>query len=140
MNPRRSVWHWLIRCAALAIAAAGIAAAYRLPKELHVRREDAAALLIDRQIGATVEALNDDLAVDLQLPQGSHGLVVTSLAAGRPGDRAGLHAGDVIEQIDAYAISDAESAVDALRANGAGPLHLIVNRAGLDSEFVIVRG
>jgi membrane-associated protease RseP (regulator of RpoE activity) len=119
----------LARMAVVLLLVAGLAL-YQCSVHDHRRREEAAALQLDRELGVTAEALVEDLAADFGLPPHSRGLVITSLAEGRAAERAGLQPGDVIEQIDSYAIVDAESAAEALDDGDGRLLRLVVNRHG----------
>jgi S1-C subfamily serine protease len=133
-------WRWLLRCLAIAIAAAGLVAAYHLPGLLHEQHREAAALVVDRLLGATVEPLDDGLAADLDIPPDAHGVVVTSLAEGRPADRAGLRAGDLIEQIGARPVDTIESAARALRREQRASFAVMINRHGHDEFVTVNRG
>lgn len=125
---------------ALALLIGGGLAAYQWSQHVGRRRQDEAALLLDRQLGLTVEQLDDDTASGLGAPSGTTGLVVTSLADGRPADRAGLEAGDIIEQIDNFAVTNPQAAADALHADRRRQLILIVNRHGREVRIEVTRG
>lgn len=131
---------WLLTRLAFALLIGGGIALYQWSQHVARKREDEAALLLDRQLGVTVEQLDNDIASDLGAPAGTTGLVVTSLADGRPADQAGLQAGDVIEQIDNFAVSDPQAAVDALQADRRRQLILIVNRHGKDVRIEVTLG
>jgi Do/DeqQ family serine protease len=69
--------------------------------------------------GLQVEALAPDVAERLGLPF-SYGLLVTDVASGGPGERAGLQRGDVILEVDRKPVHDAPSLQKALSAVPAG--------------------
>ena len=69
--------------------------------------------------GLQVEPLAPDTAERLGLPF-SHGLLVTDVAGGGPGERAGLRRGDVILEVDRKPVHDAPSLQKALSAVPAG--------------------
>jgi C-terminal processing protease CtpA/Prc len=125
---------------ALAVTVGGAVGLQQWWHHVERRREEAAALKLDRELGVTIEPLDVDLAEDLELPPDTRGLVVTSLAEGRPAERAGLQAGDVIERIAARPIEDATAAAQALDASRAGTLEIIVNRHGRDMQVALRRG
>lgn len=129
-----SWWMWLL----LAVAVLGALALLQGWRELSQNREEAAELAVDRALGATLEELDEDLADDLGV-SASSGLVVTSLGEGRAADRAGLHPGDVIEQIGPFAVPDAEAAAEALRADRHRRLDLLISRSGKELHVVIDR-
>jgi predicted metalloprotease with PDZ domain len=120
----------------LIVAALG---AYQWSIHDHRRREDAAALRLDSELGVTVEPLDDDVAEILGLPAATRGLVITSVAEGRAATRAGLEPGDVIQQIGNHAIIDPESAVEALDADSSRQLRFLVNRRRRSIELELDR-
>lgn len=131
---------WLLSRFAIIVLIVAALSCYQWSQHLTRRREDLAALQIDRELGMTVEPIDDDIAADLHVPPRTTGVVVTSLADGRPADRAGLRAGDVIEQIGGFAVTDSVAAVDALHADRRRRLSIIVNRHGRDLRVEAIRG
>jgi serine protease Do len=90
--------------------------------------------------GLQVEALTPDAAERLDVPF-SHGLLVTDVASGGPGDRAGLRRGDIILEVGRQAVSDAPSLQRALAAVPAGRSILIwVHRpgAGARTQYLVL--
>ena len=84
--------------------------------------EDTTAAEVDpgpEGFGLQVEPLAPDTAERLGLPF-SHGLLVTDVAGGGPGERAGLRRGDVILEVDRKPVHDAPSLQKALGAVPAG--------------------
>jgi Do/DeqQ family serine protease len=84
--------------------------------------EDTTAAEVDpgpEGFGLQVEPLAPDTAERLGLPF-SHGLLVTDVAGGGPGERAGLRRGDVILEVDRKPVHDAPSLQKALSAVPAG--------------------
>jgi serine protease Do len=80
--------------------------------------------------GLQIEALAPDTAERLGLPF-SQGLLVTDVATGGPGDRAGLRRGDIILEVDRQAVHDAPSLQKALAAVPGGRSVLVwVHRPG----------
>jgi membrane-associated protease RseP (regulator of RpoE activity) len=99
----------------------------RTPQRLTVRvgempAEDTTAAEVDAGpdgFGLQVEPLAPDRAERLGLPF-SHGLLVTDVASGGPGERAGLRRGDVILEVDRRPGHDAPALQKALSAVPAG--------------------
>ncbi|HEX6212232.1 MAG TPA: DegQ family serine endoprotease [Methylomirabilota bacterium] len=99
----------------------------RTPRRLEVRvaempAEDSPVAEVDpgpEGFGLQVEPLAPDTAERLGLSF-SHGLLVTDVASGGPGDRAGLRRGDVILEVDRKPVHDAPSLQKALSAVPAG--------------------
>jgi Do/DeqQ family serine protease len=84
--------------------------------------EDTTAAEVDQGpegFGLQVEPLAPDTAERLGLSF-SHGLLVTDVAGGGPGERAGLRRGDVILEVDRKPVHDAPSLQKALSAVPAG--------------------
>jgi Do/DeqQ family serine protease len=90
--------------------------------------------------GLQVEPLAPDTAERLGLAF-SHGLLVTDVAAGGPGDRAGLKRGDVILEVDRQAVHDGPGLQRALGAVPAGRSVLVwVHRpgAGARNQYLVL--
>lgn len=122
---------------AIALLIAGSLGLYQWSRHLARRHEEVAALQLDRELGVTAEPVDDDIAADLGVPPETTGLVVTSLADGRVAEAAGLHAGDVIEQIGDLVVTDFESAAAALEANRHHRVAVILNRHGTDMRVEV---
>ena len=103
------------------------------------KRTEAAEASIVRELGVTVEPLDDEIAATLGIPPRTTGLVITSLADAQPGDQAGLRPGDVIEQIGDLAVTDPPAAAAALTASRHRRVALIVNRHGEDLRIELVQ-
>jgi Do/DeqQ family serine protease len=99
----------------------------RAPQRLTVRvgempPEDTTVAEVDpgpEGFGLQVEPLAPDMAERLGLPP-SHGLLVSEVASGGPGERAGLRRGDVILEVARQPVRDAPSLQKALSAVPAG--------------------
>lgn len=131
---------WILARIAFALMIGAAVGLFQWSQHSARRREDEAALQLDRQLGVTVEPLDADVAADLSVPPGTNGLVVTSLSDGRSAARAGIQPGDVIEQIGGLAVTDPEAAADALRLQPQPLIGVIVNRHGKDLRLVVSRG
>jgi serine protease Do len=94
--------------------------------------DDPAVLLLGgaEDFGLQVEPLSPGAVERLDLPV-AHGLLVVDVAAGGPGDRAGLRRGDVILEVARQPVSDAETLARALATVHAGDAALLyVHRSG----------
>ncbi|QSQ19212.1 trypsin-like peptidase domain-containing protein [Pyxidicoccus parkwayensis] len=81
-------------------------------------------------MGISVQDFSPEVADAYNLPRG-RGVVVTEVAEGGPGERAGLHAGDVIVGLDSRSVSRAHTLRWQVAARGVGrPVHLKVQRIG----------
>jgi serine protease Do len=92
------------------------------------------------RIGIALQTLTPDLAASLGIEPGTRGAVITDVASGSVGARAGLRAGDVIVEVDRRSVTSAEDAVSALRGeprNGTG--HLLRVRGPNGTRFVSVK-
>jgi serine protease Do len=99
----------------------------RTPQRFTVRvgempSDDTAAAEVEQGpegFGLQVEPLAPDTAERLGLPF-SDGLLITDVASGGPGERAGLHRGDVILEVDRQPVRDAPALQKALSAVPVG--------------------
>jgi S1-C subfamily serine protease len=83
------------------------------------------ALGSSRRIGVTTATLGKQLADYFGV---SHGVLVNSVEQGSPADKAGLHAGDVVTEVEGKQIEDASDLVRALGAKDEGEVTLTVVR------------
>jgi predicted metalloprotease with PDZ domain len=110
-----------------------LALGHEIRVESRGHRSEAAEIALDAAIGATVEPLDRSTAKGLGIEPGD-GLVITSVAETGPAARAGIRAGDVIEQIDTIRVSSlGDAAVALMKAHARVELRL--NRLG---HYVIV--
>jgi membrane-associated protease RseP (regulator of RpoE activity) len=79
------------------------------------------ALGASRRIGVTTTALGKQLADYFGV---QHGVLVNSVEAGSPADKAGLKAGDVLTELDGKSLDDATDLVRALGAKQEGEVTL----------------
>ena len=86
--------------------------------------------------GVNVQDLTPDLAQQLNLPAGIHGVVVSDVDPASPA-AADLERGDVIQEVNHKPISDVEQYRQALAAAGDQPVLLLVNRGGV-TKYVVV--
>lgn len=78
-----------------------------------------------RRIGVSTTTLGKQLADYFGV---SHGVLISSVEAGSPADKAGLKAGDVVTEVDGKQVDDASDLVRALGAKEEGDVSLTVVR------------
>ena len=88
--------------------------------------------------GVSVEALNADIRQQLQIPEGTKGVIITDVDEDSPAAEAGLHQGDVIESVNRKPVATVEQFNAAVRqGNGADSTLLLVKR-GQGTQFVVI--
>jgi serine protease Do len=85
--------------------------------------------------GLTVKDLNPKLAHEMGLGE-TKGVVVYSVDPGSMADEAGLHARDIILEVNRQAITDVDSYKRALRASSAGKVVLLLVKRHNNTVFV----
>jgi serine protease Do len=83
------------------------------------------ALAPSRRIGVSTSPLGKQLADYFGV---SHGVLVNSVEANSPAEKAGLRAGDVVTEADGRAVEDSEDLVRALGAKDEGEVTLTIVR------------
>jgi len=86
--------------------------------------------------GVNVQDLTPDLAQQLNLPAGVHGVVVSDVDPSSPA-AADLQRGDVIQEVNHKPISNVQQYNAAVSAAGSQPVLLLVNRGGV-TQYVVV--
>jgi len=86
--------------------------------------------------GVNVQDLTPDLAQQLNLPAGIHGVVVSDVDPASPA-AADLQRGDVIQEVNHKPISNVQQYKQALAAAGNQPVLLLVDRGGV-TQYVVV--
>jgi serine protease Do len=71
------------------------------------------------QLGVTVQYINSDLAASLGLKE-VQGVLVSSVQAGGPADRAGIKAGDILLDLNGTPLNDVNTLRNSVAAAGAG--------------------
>jgi serine protease Do len=105
--------------------------------ELPANPADFAANVEKDKIGVHLQTLTPDMARLLGMDAGAKGAVVSGVEPDSRAAKAGLHAEDVIVEIDRKAIASAEQAVEILRA-GAKDGHLLRVRRGDAFRFITI--
>jgi serine protease Do len=78
------------------------------------------------RIGVALAPLSPELGNQLNVPDGTHGVVVRSVEPGSPADQAGLEAGDVIVGVGGKKVASPSDAASAIR--GAAKDHAVALR------------
>jgi serine protease Do len=91
---------------------------------------DAAAGGEGKRLGIALQTLTEPLARSLGLDPRLEGAVVADVSPDGPAARAGIHAGDVIREINRKPVATAEEAVAAIRAAEGKPMLLRITSAG----------
>jgi serine protease Do len=86
--------------------------------------------------GVNVQDLTPDLAQQLNLPAGVHGVVVSDVDPASPA-AADLQRGDVIQEVNHKPIANVEQYKQALATAGNQPVLLLVNRGGV-TQYIVV--
>jgi serine protease Do len=79
-------------------------------------------------LGIAIGEMSADIAMQLDLPSSTKGLVVAHVEEGGLGDEAGLRPGDVIQEVNRKPVTTVPQFQEHNR--GSTPLLLIVNRDG----------
>jgi serine protease Do len=88
--------------------------------------------------GVTVQALNSDLRRQMQLPEGTSGVVITDLADDSPAAQAGLQSGDVIVQVNHRAVNTVADFNQAVKQGATKDSTLLLVRRGQGTQFLVV--
>ena len=88
------------------------------------------------RIGLALAPLSPDLRNQLDVPDGTHGVVVRNVEPGSPADQAGLQAGDVIVGVGDKQVTSPSDAANAIR--GASKDHAVALRIIRNGEPVFV--
>jgi serine protease Do len=90
------------------------------------------------QLGLSVEELTPELAAEMRLRRGAHGVVVTDVDPAGPAAEAGIQPGDIILEVNHQPVRSATDITAALRLSNSHPVVLLVNRGG-QSLFLTVQ-
>jgi serine protease Do len=88
------------------------------------------------RIGVALAPLSPDLSSQLNVPDGTRGVVVRNVEPGSPADQAGLEAGDVIVGIGGKKVTSPSEAASAIR--GAATDHAVALRIIRNGEAAFV--
>jgi serine protease Do len=88
--------------------------------------------------GVTVQGLNADVRRELQLPEGTNGVVITDLDDDSPAAQAGLQSGDVITQVNHQPVTNVSQFNQAVRQGASKESTLLLVKRGQGTSFIVV--
>ena len=88
--------------------------------------------------GVSVQGLTSDLRRELELPEGTTGVVITDLDSDSPASAAGLEQGDVIVQVNHKPVNTVAEFNSAVRAGASKDTTLLLVRSQQGTHFVVV--
>src|SRR5882724_1125595 len=88
--------------------------------------------------GVSVEALNSNIREQLQLPEGTSGVIITDVDEDSAASAAGLHSGDVIVQVNHRDVKTVADFNAAVKAGAARESTLLLVKRGPGTQFVVV--
>jgi serine protease Do len=87
--------------------------------------------------GVQVENLTSEITQQLNLPAGTHGVIITRVDPNSTAAETGLQRGDVIQEVNRKAVNNVEQFRAAVRGASNQPLLLLVNRGG-NTQYVVI--
>jgi serine protease Do len=87
--------------------------------------------------GVKVETVTPEIAQQLNLPAGTHGVVIDSVDAASAAAAAGLDRGDIIQEVNHKSVNNIAEYQQALSAAGNQAVLLLINRGGITSYVVV---
>jgi len=87
--------------------------------------------------GVQVENLTSEITQQLNLPSGTHGVIITRVDPDSTAAETGLQRGDVIQEVNRKAVNNVEQFRAAVRGASNQPLLLLVNRGG-NTQYVVI--
>jgi len=88
--------------------------------------------------GLSVQGLTPDLRQQLQLPDGTQGVVITDIDPDSAASAAGLQQGDIIVQVDRKPVNSVSEFNAAVRAGASRESTLLLVKRGQGTQFVVV--
>jgi serine protease Do len=88
--------------------------------------------------GVSVQALTPDLRQQLQVPEGTQGVVITDVDPNSQAAAAGLGQGDIIVQVNRQPVNTVAQFNNAVRAGASRQSTLLLVRNGQGTRFVVV--
>jgi len=89
--------------------------------------------------GVVVENVTPEIAQQLNLRAGTHGVVVTSVDPSSAAGSQGLRQGDVIQEVNHKPVSNVEEFNHAMAGAGKQSVLLLINRGGV-TNFMVIEG
>ena len=87
--------------------------------------------------GIDVQDLTPEISQQLNLPSGTHGVVVTSVDPASAAAAAGINRGDLIQEINHKPVNSASQYKQLMSSAGTQPILLLINRGGITSYVVV---
>jgi serine protease Do len=88
--------------------------------------------------GLSVQGLSRELSQQLQIPEGTHGVVITDVDPDSSAAAAGLQQGDIIQQVNRKPVNSVAEFNAAVRAGASRDSTLLLVKRGQGSQFVVV--
>ena len=88
--------------------------------------------------GVSVQALNSDLRQQLQIPEGTKGVIITDVDEDAPAAQAGLRQGDVIEQVNHKPVTTVQQFNAAIKQGNGGDSTLLLVKRGKGTFFAVI--
>jgi serine protease Do len=88
--------------------------------------------------GVSVQALTSDIRQQLQIPEGTKGVIITDIDEDSPAAEAGLHQGDIIEQVNRKPVSSVEQFNTAVHQGSGADSTLLLVKRGQGTQFVVI--
>jgi Do/DeqQ family serine protease len=88
--------------------------------------------------GVSVQALTSDLRQQLQIPDGTQGVVITDIDPDSKASAAGLQQGDIVVQVDRKPVATVSEFNAAVRAGASHDSTLLLVRSQQGTHFVVV--
>ena len=89
--------------------------------------------------GVSVQAISPELRRQLQIPAGTHGVVVSDVDQSSAAAEAGLQQGDVIEQVNRKPVNTLAEFNAAVRTGGQNGSTLLLVHRGQGAVFIVVQ-
>jgi serine protease Do len=87
--------------------------------------------------GIDVQDLTPEISQQLNLPSGTHGVVVTSVDPASAAAAAGINRGDLIQEINHKPVNSASQYKQLMSSAGTQPILLLINRGGITNYVVV---
>lgn len=88
--------------------------------------------------GVSVQALTPDIRQQLQIPEGTKGVIITDIDEESPAAEAGLHQGDIIEQVNRKPVTTVQQFNAAVRQGNGADSTLVLVKRGPITQFVAI--
>lgn len=107
------------------------------PSKISERNEREDSRATGTGLGLSVQTVTADISRQLDLPPGTHGVIVTHVDSTSPAEDAGLARGDIIIEVNRKVIRTEEEFHAVIRDAGKKPILLLIERSGA-RLFIVV--